>query len=158
MTNLVSRAGLGKPGYCKLCAFAEAPALNERIEKGWTPRQINDWLRPFGLQVSRDTIYKHRDHLTHPQDKVVAYAKRTQAVARRKTTTDEFLQAVQDIGFQRAQEHPEEITVDHALKAASILAQKREKGTNVFLLMAQVVTGNAPTVVVEGQAEEIPTP
>lgn len=152
---LVSRAGYGKPGYCKLCAFAEAPALNERIQKGWTPRQINGWLQPFGLQADRGTIYRHKEHLKHPADKVVAHADKTRAAAKQNATTDEFLRAVQDIGFTRAQEHPEEVTIDHALKAAGILASKKERGTNVFLLMAQVVTGNAPTVLIEGEAEEI---
>ena len=54
----------------------------------------------------------------------------------------------------RAQQNPDEITIEHALKAASILSQKKEKGTNVFLLMAKVITGNKPQVIVEGVAEE----
>jgi hypothetical protein len=73
----------------------------------------------------------------------------------KNATTDQFLEAIKDIGFRRAQQNPDEVTVDHALKAASILSQKKENGTNVFLLMAKVITGNAPAVVVEGQSEEV---
>jgi len=154
-TKLVSKAGYGKQGYCKLCSFAEVDAVNDRLKRGWNARQVNDFLKQYGIQVNRQTVYAHKEHITAPADKVVAAAEkaRMQPVIK-NATTDQFLEAVKDIGFLRAQQNPDEITIDHALKAASILSQKKEKGTNVFLLMAKVITGNKPQVIVEGVAEE----
>jgi hypothetical protein len=153
---LISKAGYGKQGYCKLCSFAEVDAVNDRLKRGFNARQVNDFLRQYGMQVNRQTIYAHKDHITHPADKVVAAAEKARMnPVIKNATTDQFLEAIKDIGFRRAQQNPDEVTVDHALKAASILSQKKENGTNVFLLMAKVITGNAPAVVVEGQSEEV---
>ena len=139
--KLVSKAGYGKQGYCKLCSFAEVDAVNDRLKRGWNARQVNDFLKQYGIQVNRQTVYAHKDHITAPADKVVAAAdKARMQPAIRNATTD--------------QQNPDEITIDHALKAASILSQKKEKGTNVFLLMAKVITGNKPQLIVEGVAEE----
>lgn len=153
--NPVSRAGYGKPGYCKVCSFAEVEAINDRISKGWNARQINDFAKQFGVRFNRQTIYAHKEHATDPRDKVIAYAERARAVAPIKTgSTDQFLEAVRDIGLRRIEQDPGEVTLDHALKAATILSQKKEKQTNVFLMLAKVVTGNTGEVIV-GQAEEI---
>jgi len=153
--NPVSRAGYGKPGYCKVCSFSEVDAINDRLQKGWNARQVNDFAKQFGVRFNRQTIYAHKAHATDPRDKVIAYAERTKAVAPIRTgTTDQFLEAVRDIGLRRIEQTPDEVTLDHALKAATILSQKKEKQTNVFLMLAKVVTGNTGEIIV-GQAEEI---
>lgn len=153
--RLVSTAGYGKPGYCKVCSFAEVEAINDRLAKGWNARQINDFAKQFNVRFNRQTIYAHKAHATDPRDKVIAYAERTRSMAPIKTgSTDQFLEAVRDIGLRRIEQTPDEVTLDHALKAATILSQKKEKPTNVFLMLAKVVTGNNGDIIA-GVAEEI---
>jgi len=157
----VSRAGYGKPGYCKICAFEGVGEINKLIKLGRKVPQIKTWVKANydGFDFDRQVLYKHRDeHVAHPKDQLVAVSLREQAkvvaTEKPKATNDEFLEAVRDIGFRRAEMYPDEVTVDHALKAASIMANKRDKASNVFLMMAQIVTGPRPQVV-EGTFTEV---
>lgn len=152
---VVSRAGYGKPGYCKLCAFSEVGELNAHLKEGWNARQINDWLNTFGTRANRQTIYAHKSHITDPQDKLVAYAERAPVVIKNSSTED-FLQALQDIGFSKAVADPESVTIDHALKAAQIKVAAKKEGDSIQIVLAQVFTGRLPHMdIVEGEAREV---
>lgn len=157
MSNLVSTAGKGKPGYCKLCAFAHEPELNERLKLGWNSRQINEWLAKFEVSADRGTIRRHKlYHISSPQDRLVNHANK----ARRKgeliknSTPQEFLQAVQDLALQKITDDPSAVTVDHGLKAAQVQMQARQGPKDVQIILAQVFTGNAPELV-EGEWKEL---
>lgn len=155
--TLISKAGFGKPGYCKLCAFAHEPELNQRLKDGWNSRQIQDWLAKFEVTADRGTIAKHKKyHISSPQDRLVNHAKK----ARKKgelitnSTPQEFLQAVQDLAYKKIQDDPDAVTVEHGLRAAQVQLQAKEKPQNVQILLAQVFTGNAPEVI-QGEWKEL---
>jgi hypothetical protein len=150
--------GFGKPGYCKLCAWEEEPALNKLMKAGKNAAECARWAKDkFGFEFNRQTFYNHKGHITAPEDKVVAYAeqKKLEKPVIRTATNRDFLQAVRDIGYTRALDNPDEISIDHALKAASILETSKQKQSDITLIFAQVVTGHAPDIVVEGTAREV---
>jgi hypothetical protein len=155
----VSRRGFGKVGYCKLCAWSEEPSLNKLMKAGKNAAECRQWAKDkFGFTFNRQTFYAHKEHITAPEDKVVAFADRQsrglQPVIKRSTNKD-FLEAVRDIGMAHAEADPELVTIDHALKAAQILEQSKSKQSDITLILAQVVTGHAPDVIVEGEAREV---
>lgn len=157
----ISRAGFGKQGWCKLCAFADARLLNEKIKAGWNARQINDWLKSqYDVSATRQTIYTHRDeHLTRPEDRVVTAVQKQRESGKmlpRVSTNEQYLEAIRDLGYQKAVENPDEVTIDHGLKAAQILASQKRGGGDTIILLAKVLTGGAtPEVIIEGQARDI---
>lgn len=153
-SQAVSTAGYGKPGYCRLCAWVHEPELNERMRAGWNASQINAWMSKFDFSANRQTIYKHREHITSKADKLVAYAERSQAVAPTTVTNQQFLTAVRDIGMKNVLADPDSITVRDALKAVQLLETQKSE-SNVLILLAQVMTGNAPPTVIEGVSEEV---
>lgn len=157
MTNLVSKAGFGKPGYCKLCAFVYEPELNQRLKEGWNARQIQDWLAKYEITVDRNTVYNHkRKHITSPQDRLVNHANKQRKKGELivQSTPQEFLQAVQDLAYQKIVDDPDAVTVEHGLKAAQVQMQARDKPQNVQILLAQVFTQNAPELI-EGEWKEL---
>lgn len=154
-SQAVSTAGYGKPGYCRLCAWVHEPELNDRMRAGWNARQINDWMAKFGFSANRQTIYKHREHITSKADKVVAYAERSQLAAPTTVSNQQFLSAIRDLGMKNALADPDAVTVRDALKAVQIMENQKQSGDNVLILLAQVMTGNAPPTVIDGVAEEM---
>jgi hypothetical protein len=151
----VSRAGFGKPGYCKLCASTALADVNEAIKNGWNARQVNTMLEAkYGWKVNRQTFYSHKEHASHPADRVVNSVEKAKAdgnVLPRQSTPTQFLEAVRDLAMQRAIDHPEEVTIDHGIKAAQVLAQSNKRGGDITILLARVVTGGDPAVVIEGE-------
>lgn len=141
----ISNAGAGKPGYCKLCDFEEGVIQNQmddRTRQGWTPKQLNVWLQRQieGWKVVSDiTVYKHRKHVQRPEDKLVTAVRRTQQRALTvapKSSPDEFLNAVVSAGMTKVIENPEDVTLDHALRAAQVLKTAKSDqrgGLNVLI-------------------------
>lgn len=158
----LTKAGQGKQGYCKLCSFDD-PKLQDEFDKrvlDYTPKKLNDWLsakiEDF-KPVNRQTIYSHRDHVRNPKDRLVrAVQKRTMehGVQKQRVSEQEFLDAVIAYGQANAEADPESITIDHALKAASLKMQSKNKGAAHQTLVA-IITGNAPDEVIEGEAREV---
>jgi hypothetical protein len=72
---------------------------------------------------------------------------------------------IRELGMRKAIENPEEVTVDHALKAASILQAAEKKGDNILVVLAKAVMAEPPddivglisqgADVVEGEYEEV---
>ena len=160
-SKYISRAGFGKPGYCRLCSFADLKQLDEKLAAGWNARQITDWLQVnYKVSVTRQTIYTHRDyHAKRPEDRVVSAvekAQRKDVMLPRVSSNEQYLEAIRDIGYRRAVDNPDEVTIDHGLKAAQILASQKQGGGNTFILLAKVMTGGGlPEVIIEGESREI---
>lgn len=163
----VTNAGAGKPGYCKLCDFADGSIQNQfddRVRKGWTPRQLNDWLArqiEGWYPASKMTVYKHRTHAQHPQDRLVTAVKRTEQRALQTKPTsspDEFLHSLVSVGQQRVIDSPDDVTIDHALRAAAELKKSKSQSDGLSALVALLTQRAAPPTVItviEGQAEEV---
>jgi hypothetical protein len=155
----VSRKGFGRPGFCKLCAWEHEPELNKLMKAGRNAAQTAQWAKDkHGFTFNRQTFYSHKGHITAPEDKVIAYADREKRGLQpviRNATNKQFLEAVRDIGYTQAMNDPESVSLDHALKAAGLLEQSKQKTGDITLVFAQVVTGHSPDVIVEGEAREV---
>lgn len=161
---LVSNAGQGRQGYCRLCSLKDPQAqldLDQRLRDGWNATQVKNWLESrHEITATRQTIYSHRDHVKHPKDRLVTAVQRTQARAvttKPVATNEQFLEAIRDIGYQRAIDNPEEVTVDHSIKAASILANSKRSSAEITLVLARVSVGADYSNVIEGEAVEVLT-
>lgn len=128
------------------------------MKNGKNAAECERWAKDkFGFTFNRQTFYRHKEHITAPEDKVVAYAERARADVPviRNATNKQFLEAVRDIGYTQAVNDPESVTLEHALKAAGLLEQSKQKSGDITLVFAQVVTGHQPDVVIEGTAREV---
>jgi len=93
--------------------------------------------------------------VTAGQDKLVNWRAKAPVVIR-KTTNQQFLETVRDIGMSKAMSDPDLVDVNHALKAVALMEAKRDRGDSITLILAQIVTGHRPAdLVIEGTAEEI---
>lgn len=161
-TVTTSRAGLGKTGYCSICASDLEPEINKRLKTNWNSTKLNEWLSKFQdasgktVYFNRQTIYKHKKHITAPEDKVVSFAAKAQANPVIKTASNrQFLEAVRDIGMQRAIQNPDEISIGDALKAVQIMENTKQNTGDTYYILAQIMTGAIPALpaeVVEGEA------
>lgn len=162
----INESGQYQPGYCKLCSVAD-PRMQDELDKrvghrkangdyAYSAKAINEWLVGQGtVSVARRTIYNHRRHVEHPQDRLVnAIAKRARehGVQPAQTSHEEFLSSLVSLGQQRITDNPEEVTIDHALKAAKIQADKEKKG-NTQNVLVQLFTNGGDTI--EGEAREV---
>lgn len=114
----------------------------------------------YAVTFSRQTFYTHKDeHMTRPEDRIVSAvekAQRKELMLPRVSSNEQYLEAIRDIGYQRAVENPEEVTIDHGLKAAQILASQKRGGGDTMILLAKFFTGgDAPEVIIEGEAREL---
>jgi hypothetical protein len=161
----VNRRGFGKVGYCKLCAWEHALELNRKIRDGTIKNaaQAQEFALRYGLTFNRQTFYNHKPHALGTEGAVVQAA--SQAMKKlqvKNSSNDEFLGAIRNIGMARAIQNPEDVSIDHALKAASILEARKDKAGDQINLLVAIVTGNAPAVqitpgdtTIEGEAREI---
>lgn len=136
-------AGPGSPGYCKLCDSPFAPALNKMLAAGKNNGEIRRFFKDNDIDLAwdRSTLYKHRDeHITHPLVTAAKQSQQNPIIVPKSTRA--ALEAVRDIGVRRAVEHPEEVNVDHALKAMSILQREERGPDNVMVVIAKLIAGS----------------
>lgn len=147
--------GRGKPGYCKICDSPYADAINKLIaqEKNEAETKRTIQLIDSDFTWNRATFYAHKGHVTHPLVTHQKQALAEPAVAPK--TTRGVLEAIRDIGMKRAIDNPEEVTVDHALRAASELNRTEKKTDDIRIVLAKIIAGG-PTEVIEGEFEEVP--
>ena len=160
-----SKSGANNPGYCKLCSLSE-PKLQDEFDRrvlDYTPRQLNTWLRERVenfKDISNPTIYKHREHVKHPKDRVVSVVekrKREGNYLPQRTSEQQFLDSIITLGYDKAMNDPDSVTIDHALKATQIKSQAKQKG-DAHNVLVQIFTGNVPSLggmVIEGEAVEL---
>lgn len=73
----------------------------------------------------------------------------------RVSTNEQYLEAIRDLGYKRAVENPEEVTIDHGLKAAQVLASQKRGGGDTIILLAKVFTGGGLPDVIDGEYQEV---
>ena len=160
----ISHAGVGKPGYCKLCDLEDGAiqnGLDDRVRQGWPPKQLDVWLKrqiPDWPGVASNTVYKHRPHVAHPQDKLVTAVKRAEQRAVTvppKSSPDDFLNALVSIGMKRAVENPDDVTLDHALRAATALKQAKSPANQGINILIALMTGNAAPSTMDGEYVDV---
>lgn len=146
-----------REGYCKICSSPYAAAVNKLIVDGKNAADAQRAVEPLGLTFTRHTFYKHKDdHVTHPLITAVARAKRQPLVVPKSNAG--ALEMIRELGMRKAIENPDEVTVDHALKAASILQQSEKKGDNILVVLAKAVMAEPPEDIaglIEGEYTEV---
>lgn len=151
--------GQGKPGFCKICVHPAAQFLNARVEREgkdvFNAARAAELAKELDLTFSRQTWYAHLDHITHPLVTAVEESKKNPVIAP-KTTTG-ALEMIRDLGIKRAIENPEEVTVDHGLKAMAELNKKATSTDSVTIVLAKIMSGEvAPEVIVGEWTEALP--
>jgi hypothetical protein len=153
------------PGYCRFCdsknwATADLQESADKRVNEWGYRRFNKWLvEEVGMEsCSNKTFYAHREHIMHPQDRIVSAVEKRQregGLQPAQTTHEEFLQSLVSIGAMKIAEDPEAVTVDQALKAAKIQSdnQKKGQGNNVLIQLFTGGGGEEPTII-EGEVKE----
>lgn len=143
-------------GQCKLCSSAHRDAINALIAQGKNEAQTKRVIREIDPQFTwtRQTFYTHQDHITHP---LVTYADeaRHSPVVVPKTNIG-ALEMIRDIGMRRAVEHPSEVTIDHALKAADTLEKKRDVRGSVWVILAKALNHQLPEEI-QGEFTVLPS-
>lgn len=160
-------------GACKLCSWPFEGELNRKIRDAgfdakdrpkFNAAMAERWAKDkYDFAFTRQTYYKHLDHIRHPADKYVAASHKPRADGEliRSSSNDDLLQAVIDLGMQRIEADPGSVSIDHALKAVQIRESRREKGQDMLLVFAKIVTGQGavagllPAPAVEGEFAEI---
>ena len=147
-----SKAGVGKPGYCKICDSPFAFQVNKLLSKGQNYTQVTKALEPFDFTFNRQTLYKHRDHSSDPKTTFVKKAQREGAVT--TVSNEQFLESIRDAAARNVELSPESVTVDQGIKAAtSLMADRTTKDTLAIVLM-KVMTGRREEVI-EGDWREV---
>lgn len=150
----------GVPGYCSICASPNAPAYVKGARDGWNAAQFNDFAAMNGEKWTRQTWYTHKKHAMTGEQLIVAAAKvqREGALTVRdikKSSNDEFLGAIRDLGMARALNSPEDVTVADALKSVSIMEGRKEKTGDSINILVSFMTGQPPMHVIEGVAHDV---
>jgi len=154
----------GSIGYCKICDFRFAEILNRKLadegEKKFTAAAAQRFaaeLEP-GYSFDRETWRKHKAHITHPLVTLQKQALANPVIVPK--TNQGKLEAIADIGIQRALENPETVSVDHALKALGILEQKKDRKENIWVILAKAITGQQAEVndYIEGEFRVVEPP
>lgn len=153
-------AGRYKPGFCSICAHTEVAQINAKVREGLTAAELDRWAKErFHFSVHRTVWYRHKPHALGTEQRVmqVAEASRRALDIKRGSNTG-FLEAVRDIGLAKAISDPEKVSIDHALKAVSILENRKDRAGDQINLLVAIVTGQSmPNTIVEADYKEIPT-
>lgn len=166
MSGAPANPGASKPGYCKICAHPEAARFIKgareggRSGKGWNAAEAQVHGETYGLEFNRQTWYAHQKHSQTTEMRVIQTARAVQeagggGLTIKRSSNLELLEAIRDIGTAKALRSPDEVTIDHALKAVQIMEGKKDKGSDSLNILVSFVTGNAPAVIVEGTARDV---
>lgn len=146
--------GQGKPGYCKICDSPYADAVNKLVAQEKNEAETKRAIQVIDPEFTwnRQTFYSHKKHITHPLVTHAENARKHPVVAPKSTRG--VLEAIRDIGMQRALDNPEEVTVDHALRAAAELNRTENKTDSALVILMKAISGQAAEVI-EGEFTEL---
>jgi hypothetical protein len=159
-------AGYGKAGYCAICAspnaaeYIKGARSGGKSGRGWNSAEFNVHAETNGEHWSRQTYYSHRDHSQTAEMRVIQTSQALKesaggGVAIKKSSNTELLEAIRDIGMAKALRSPDEVSIDHSLKAVSILEGRKDKGSDSLNILVAFITGNPPPVVIEGVSRDV---
>ncbi len=131
--------GAGSRGSCKLCSSKYASAINSMIAAGKKHTEVLKTIKGIDEKEywTFPTFRAHVLHITHPLVTAVEEAQKNPVVVPK--TTHGALEAIRDIAMRNAAAHPEDITVDHGLKAMSILESSKRPAEHIFLILAKLM-------------------
>jgi hypothetical protein len=133
---------LSKTGYCSLCKNPKVMLLNNAIKAGKGYTVVMRELESEGFSMSKVTFLKHKAHLTSPLITAAEAARKANPVSNRAV-----LEAIRDLGMQKALDNPDDVKIDHALRAAKILQDAEGKQESVLVVLAKAVMGPPPEMI-----------
>jgi len=142
----------GKTGYCSICKHPKVKVVNEVIAGGGSYSAALDRAQEFDFKFAKATFYTHKSHATSPLITDAEAARKNPVVPQ---SNKAVLEAIRDIGMKKALENPDSVTVNQALRAASILAEKEGKHESVLIVLAKALQGTPPELI-EGSWREVP--
>ena len=143
----------GKTGWCSLCQHPKKLALNNAIAAGKGYTVVQREMEEYGLSFSKGTFLRHKAHITSPLITAAEEARSNPAILPQSNRA--VLEMIRDLGVKKAMENPDDITVNHALRAAKILQDAEGKQEAILVVLAKVVQGEPPMI--EGTYKEIAT-
>ena len=146
----------GKTGFCSLCRHPKVKALNEVIKAGGSYSAALDEMAQYDWRFAKATFYTHRDHSTSALVTDAEKARKNPVVPQ---SNKAVLEAIRDLGMAKALADPDSVTVNQALRAASILAEKESRTEGVLVILAKALQGPptpATPEIIEGEYREMP--
>jgi hypothetical protein len=145
---------MSKTGYCSICRQPQVKVVNDAIAGGASFPAALERAQEKGFKFSKATFFKHKDHATSPILTDAENARKKSIVPKNNRAV---LEAIRDLGMQKALENPESVTVNQALRAASILAEKESRQDHILIVLAKALQQEGPPVeVIEGEFTELP--
>jgi hypothetical protein len=142
-----------KTGYCSICKHPKVKAVNEVIAGGGSFSAALDRAEDFDWKFSKGTFLKHKAHATSALLTDADKARKNPVVPQNNRAV---LEAIRDLGMQKALNDPDSVTVNQALRAASILAEKETKQDSIIVLLAKQLQGTPPMAEIEGEYTVLP--
>lgn len=146
----------GKTGYCSICKNPKVKVVNEVIKTGGSFTKALYAATEEGFTFAKATFYTHKAHATSPLLTDAETARKKPIVPQ---SNKAVLEAIRDLGMAKALSDPDSVTVNQALRAASILSEKEGKQDSILVILAKALQtgGISPMVeVIEGSYEEVP--
>lgn len=141
-----------KTGFCSICKHPKVKVVNEVIAGGGSYNAALDRAADFDWSFAKGTFLKHKGHATSPLLTDAEKARKNPIVPQSNRAV---LEAIRDMGMKKALEDPDSVTVNQALRAASILAEKDSKQDNIIVLLAKQLQGSPPELI-EGEYTALP--
>lgn len=148
----VTKAGWGKPGYCKICDSPFLYQVNFLLNEKKNSAEIARALAPFNFTFDRATLRKHREHSSDPKTTFVKKAQEEGAV--RTVSNEEYLARIRDAAARNLEQAPHTVTVDQGIKATAVLMQDRNQRDTLKIVLMKTMTGRSHEVI-EGDWSEI---
>ena len=143
----------GKTGFCSICRHPKVKVINEVIAGGGSYSAALDRGEEFGIKFAKATFYNHKSHATSTLITDAEKARKNPIMPTGPGSNRGFLEAIRDLGMKKALENPETVTVNQALRAASILSDKEGKHVAIEIVLAKALQGTPPELI-EGSWSE----
>lgn len=145
---------MSKTGYCSICKNPKVKVVNDAIKGGASFSAALEIAQDHGLKFSKATFYSHKSHVTSPLLTDAEAARKNPIV--QPQSNKAVLEAIRDLGMRKAMADPDSVTVNQALRAAAILAEKESKQDSILIVLAKALQAPAAPELIEGEYEEVP--
>lgn len=128
---------MSKTGFCSVCRSEKVKVVNEVIEAGGSFNEALVIAQENGFTFSKGTFFRHKTHITSALITDAEAARKNPVVLPKSNKA--VLEAIRDLGMRKAVTNPESVTVNQALRAASILNEKETKQDSVIVVLAKAL-------------------
>jgi hypothetical protein len=135
---------------CVVCFSPDHAEIDRYLSNGESVRKVALWTSEVGRAISRPTIQKHLAHAVTPETVPIVVKREIN-----RSTPQQFLQAVVDVGNDKIEQNPDKVTVDQAIRAADILERKRDDGAKALNILVLALTGQKEPPALTGEYRQI---